>query len=212
MGLVQLGHVAIEGAKLKANASRHKAMSEGRMKTAEPALAGGGAQPRRDSARGSRSGSSAFRDEGGAAADLQSELTYRATTDLRLIRLGFLDYVAAVRASGSDLLFPDLRARGAFTSLAGLFAKEFVKVRDQALPNAKAEGKTFHSFRHTFNSDLIDKISDVTRYRLMSHTTTDEGKRLDVNARVYSHYNDEQLLKALSTLPVYTAHLVPRVW
>jgi len=38
-GLVRLGHVALDGTKLKANASRHKAMSYGRMRTAEPALA-----------------------------------------------------------------------------------------------------------------------------------------------------------------------------
>jgi transposase len=38
-GLVQFGHVAVDGTKLKANASRHKAMSYGRMKTLEPALA-----------------------------------------------------------------------------------------------------------------------------------------------------------------------------
>ena len=38
-GLVKLGHVAVDGTKLKANASRHKAMSYGRMKTAEPKLA-----------------------------------------------------------------------------------------------------------------------------------------------------------------------------
>src|SRR3954453_6556955 len=38
-GLVQFGHVAVDGTKLKANASRHKAMSCGRMKTTEPALA-----------------------------------------------------------------------------------------------------------------------------------------------------------------------------
>jgi transposase len=38
-GLVRLGHVAVDGTKLKANASRHKAMSYGRMKTAEPKLA-----------------------------------------------------------------------------------------------------------------------------------------------------------------------------
>ncbi|WP_349368221.1 IS1182 family transposase [Salinarimonas sp.] len=38
-GLVQLGHVALDGTKIKANASRHKAMSYGRMKSAEPALA-----------------------------------------------------------------------------------------------------------------------------------------------------------------------------
>jgi len=38
-GLVKLGHVAVDGTKLKASASRHKAMSYGRMKQAEPKLA-----------------------------------------------------------------------------------------------------------------------------------------------------------------------------
>ena len=38
-GLVELGHVALDGTKIKANASRHKAMSYGRMKKAEPDLA-----------------------------------------------------------------------------------------------------------------------------------------------------------------------------
>jgi transposase len=37
-GLVKLGHVAVDGTKLKANASRHKAMSYGRMKQSEPKL------------------------------------------------------------------------------------------------------------------------------------------------------------------------------
>jgi transposase len=38
-GLVQLGHVAVDGTKLKANASRHKAMSYGRMGPAQARLA-----------------------------------------------------------------------------------------------------------------------------------------------------------------------------
>lgn len=38
-GLVKLGHVALDGSKLKANASRHKAMSYGRMKRREGELA-----------------------------------------------------------------------------------------------------------------------------------------------------------------------------
>jgi transposase len=38
-GLVTLGHVALDGTKLAANASRHKAMSYGRMQRAEAALA-----------------------------------------------------------------------------------------------------------------------------------------------------------------------------
>ena len=39
-GLVQLGHVAIDGTKLKANASRHRAMSYLRMRQTEANLAG----------------------------------------------------------------------------------------------------------------------------------------------------------------------------
>ena len=38
-GLVKLGHVALDGTKMKANASKHKAMSYSRRQTAEPALA-----------------------------------------------------------------------------------------------------------------------------------------------------------------------------
>lgn len=38
-GLARLGHVAIDGTKVRANASRHKAMSYGRMKQAEAKLA-----------------------------------------------------------------------------------------------------------------------------------------------------------------------------
>jgi hypothetical protein len=38
-GLVKLGHVVVDGTKLRANASRHKAMSYDRMKQAEPRLA-----------------------------------------------------------------------------------------------------------------------------------------------------------------------------
>ena len=39
-GLVSLGRVAVDGTKIKANASKHKAMSYGRMKDAESGLAG----------------------------------------------------------------------------------------------------------------------------------------------------------------------------
>ena len=38
-GLVRLGHVALDGTKIRASASKHKAMSYHRMKIAEPALA-----------------------------------------------------------------------------------------------------------------------------------------------------------------------------
>ncbi len=49
-GLVRLGHVALDGTKIRANASKPKAMSSGRMKTAEPALAAEVAQWRAQAA------------------------------------------------------------------------------------------------------------------------------------------------------------------
>jgi hypothetical protein len=39
VGLVKLGHVALDGTKVHANASKHKAMSYGRMREREPELA-----------------------------------------------------------------------------------------------------------------------------------------------------------------------------
>jgi len=39
VGLVKLGHVALDGTKIKANASKHKAMSYARRKSREPELA-----------------------------------------------------------------------------------------------------------------------------------------------------------------------------
>ena len=37
--MVRMGHVALDGTKMRANASRHKAMSDGRMKKAETEIA-----------------------------------------------------------------------------------------------------------------------------------------------------------------------------
>ena len=41
-GLVKLGHVALDGTKVRANASKHKAMSYGRMRGERGAVVGGG--------------------------------------------------------------------------------------------------------------------------------------------------------------------------
>ncbi len=64
-GLVRLGHVALDGSKIKANASKHKAMSYGRMVAAEVRLAaegggltGGGRRPGQRRGRRARAGAS----------------------------------------------------------------------------------------------------------------------------------------------------------
>src|SRR5271169_409510 len=73
-GLVKLGHVALDGTKLKANASKHKAMSYARMVEAEPKLAAEvaawrRAARRRDAGLGGEQGAAAGEDprsQGGA--------------------------------------------------------------------------------------------------------------------------------------------------
>lgn len=59
-GLVKLGHVAVDGTKLKANASRHKAMSYGRMKQTEPRLAAEVAQWLREAEAADRAEDAAY--------------------------------------------------------------------------------------------------------------------------------------------------------
>jgi hypothetical protein len=75
MGLVKLGTVAIDGTKIKANASRHKAMSYERMQQAEgelkaqiEALAGARQEHRRSRGRRTRGGHSRPRSNGAKIA------------------------------------------------------------------------------------------------------------------------------------------------
>ncbi|MDR3487964.1 MAG: tyrosine-type recombinase/integrase [Bradyrhizobium sp.] len=120
-----------------------------------------------------------------------------------VLRLGFKDYVLALKALGHTLLFPELRLRGAATPLQNLFYKGFVAVLSQALPTAAEENKTFHCFRKSGNTVLIDAETDpVIRHRIMGHKA--EG----VNA---AHYTGDLAMKTfareLAKIPNVTAHL-----
>ncbi|SEG46636.1 site-specific integrase [Vibrio hangzhouensis] len=73
----------------------------------------------------------------------------------RLIDLGFIEYVKSLN---NERVFPELKqGRDGYGSAP---SKWFGRFRDKVLPNAKAEKKTFHSFRHTFTNAL--KQSGVT--------------------------------------------------
>ena len=73
-----------------------------------------------------------------------------------LIELGILDYVAKVRTTGADRLFPELRNRqhGKYGHTVSRWFAEFRK------KCGIADGKTFHSFRHTFITHLKHKQVD----------------------------------------------------
>jgi len=66
----------------------------------------------------------------------------------RVVSLGFLDYVAAIRASGSTLLFPDVAVEG-----GGLRSKEVSRRLNQLVDEVIARDEVvFHSLRHTFKA------------------------------------------------------------
>ena len=66
----------------------------------------------------------------------------------RLIGLGFLDYVKAVRTAGHSLLWPFLRTDSAKAHPSETLGKWFNRYLHKSLNLPKT--KVFHSFRHTF--------------------------------------------------------------
>ena len=121
-----------------------------------------------------------------------------------LIRLGFLDYAEALRQAGHIYLFPELRAAAASTPMGDVFDNEWQKLRTAALPNAKDEGKVFHSFRHWLNNEM--KQADVSleiRRDIIGHSNG-----ADVNSGRYADAASLALMsKALETVTLPTSHL-----
>ncbi|MDP9902137.1 site-specific integrase [Variovorax ginsengisoli] len=72
----------------------------------------------------------------------------------RLIELGFLDYVAALRASGHQRLFPELKfdkKKGYGKAVGSWFNERFLGIRLKMERNGM---KTFHSLRHNYATAL----------------------------------------------------------
>ncbi len=90
-----------------------------------------------------------------------------------VIRLGFPEYVAALRAAGHRELFPDLRRNtlGTRTQAASQRANRYI---DRHL--TKDGRLVFHSFRHTFkNKGTTARIDSRILDQLCGHTPTTVG-------------------------------------
>lgn len=129
----------------------------------------------------------------------------RVPIHAELLRLGFLDYVEAVRALGHKALFPELIAVAANTPLGDVFYDDWVQLRDAALPDARKEGKVFHSLRHWCNNEMKQALvfSEIRR-DILGHANSDmnEGRYSSV-ARL------KVMEEALAKLPLPTAGLKP---
>jgi len=125
-----------------------------------------------------------------------------------LIRLGFLDFVRNKVGSPHDLIFSDIAQLGDKTPLSNLFDKRWTVVLDEAVPTAREEEKTFHSFRHFGNTEMIKQlVIDPIRETTLGH----EGKT--VNSRIYKKgLRAADLKTAIAAIPDLTQILHPHDW
>lgn len=120
-----------------------------------------------------------------------------------LIRLGFLEYVAAIKSIGHALLFPELKAAAASTPLGDVFDEAWQDMRAAALPLAKEEGKVLHSLRHWCNNEMKQAgIAAEIRKDILGHSNSDTNE-----GRYSSPARLRFMAEALARLPQPTAHL-----
>ena len=80
-----------------------------------------------------------------------------------LIRLGFVEYVEAIRQLGYELVFPDLKSPTSRSPLGDRFYDEFMPVIRQAVPKAADQKQVIHSFRRTGGNELKKEGVDSER-------------------------------------------------
>jgi integrase len=119
-----------------------------------------------------------------------------------LIRLGFLDYVAAVRVTGEARLWPQLPTRQG--KLGGYFSQWFGECR-------KAQGlgryPDFHCLRHTVRTQLAEAgIVEGVIDNLIGHEVPGS-----IGSKVYTHRNLATLSKAIEAIK-YPRLLLNRIY
>ena len=120
-----------------------------------------------------------------------------------LIRLGFLDYVAAIKALGYELMFPDLYSPTTRSLLGDRYHDQLRPVLDRAGITAKGTGS--HSARRGFGNNLKQKGVDAEkRAELLGH-----GGDSETTERYCDDYELQVLYDAILKLPVVTGHLQP---
>ena len=122
-----------------------------------------------------------------------------------ILRLGFREYVAALRSAGHSLLFPELKPAAKTTPMGDVYDDDWREIRDFALPNAGKEGKVFHSLRHWCNNSMKQAgVVEETRRDILGH------KNPGVNS---SRYSDpaclELMARAIALLPLASSQIEP---
>ncbi|WP_157234876.1 DUF6538 domain-containing protein [Methylosinus sp. LW4] len=122
-----------------------------------------------------------------------------------LIRLGFLDYVAAVRALGYEMVFPDLKSPTSSSPLGDRLYDELIDGLHQAIPDAKERKKVIHSMRKSFGNSLKQKgIHSEIRSDIMGHSGATPTEEIYCDAIALAN-----MLPSIMKIPIVTAHLQP---
>ena len=115
-----------------------------------------------------------------------------------VIRLGFLEYVRAMRSIGHRRLFEDLHSPSTNSSLGDRYYK-------QLMPSLRNADVTPHQLRHFFSNALKQKkVAKEFRADLLGHMGESE-----TDERYVAPIELELQLELLAHLPVVTAHLQP---
>lgn len=116
-----------------------------------------------------------------------------------IVRLGFLDYVQAIKALGYQRLFPDLYSPSTRSPLGDRLYREM-------LPSLRAVGFRPHQIRHFFGDELKqEQVSKEFRSDLLGH-----GGDSETSERYCNPISLQRQMVHLQKLPVVTGHLEPR--
>lgn len=119
-----------------------------------------------------------------------------------LIRLGFVQYVDAIRGAGHDAVFPELVAERAGTKKGDVFYRIWWIYIAPLLTGLK-RGQALHAARHSFDTELKElEVFPEHREDALGHAGKHgEGRRYSKSARL------KKLKELVDQVPIVTAHL-----
>ncbi len=120
-----------------------------------------------------------------------------------LMRLGFLDYVNTIRATGSDSLWPAMKKRKGKPS--DFFGRWFKKAR--TAQGLDGERPDFHCLRHTVRTLMRrERVSEETQDKVTGHAT-----KGSIGTVVYSHWTLKEIQEAVEAIQ-YPALKLPKAY
>ncbi len=121
-----------------------------------------------------------------------------------LVRLGFLEYLAAIKKLGYARLFPDLYSPSSKSPMGDRFYREFKPALTAA--DTDEAGFVIHSLRRGFGDALKQRrITEEERGDLLGHVGATE-----TSERYCDAFEIETLSEIVDKVPVVTSELMPR--